>query len=293
MALEKKELEEQDPPEEKELDDEGTLEEIIDDRDYDTEASRMGWADEESWKGDPEQWVDAKTFVKRGDEFLPYLKADRNRLLSEVQKLNQKMSDRDKRFEQYQEHQKSLLDIEKKRKDAALLSLKEQKKAAIDDNDGELVVALEDQMKAIEEITIPEIKEEPVEENPKEHPDFVTWRSDNDWYVNDPVLETYANGVAGRLMERGTTLKGRAFLDEVTKTVKQEMAHKFTNPKRKKPGTVAPNRTQPQNKKKGFADLPAEAKQACEGFVEEGLYANTPEGRDEYAAEYFEVSGEE
>ena len=37
-------------------------------------ATRMGWTDKESYTGPAERWVDAKTFIERGETILPILK---------------------------------------------------------------------------------------------------------------------------------------------------------------------------------------------------------------------------
>jgi hypothetical protein len=34
----------------------------------------MGWTAKEKFRGDPERWVDAATFVKNGEESLPILR---------------------------------------------------------------------------------------------------------------------------------------------------------------------------------------------------------------------------
>ena len=34
-------------------------------------ASAIGWRPKDQWKGDPDKWVDADAFLKKGDEILP------------------------------------------------------------------------------------------------------------------------------------------------------------------------------------------------------------------------------
>jgi hypothetical protein len=43
-------------------------------------ALRMGWVPKDQFKGAPEKWTDAETFIKRGEEFLPFLKANNRKL---------------------------------------------------------------------------------------------------------------------------------------------------------------------------------------------------------------------
>src|SRR5216683_1551603 len=47
-------------------------------------ARNMGWQPKEQWKGNPDNWVAADEFVKRGDTFVPFLQHDRKRLKTEL-----------------------------------------------------------------------------------------------------------------------------------------------------------------------------------------------------------------
>lgn len=53
-------------------------------RDYEAEAREHGWSGKEDFKGDPGRWIDAETFMKRADEMMPLLKADKARLKREL-----------------------------------------------------------------------------------------------------------------------------------------------------------------------------------------------------------------
>ena len=45
-----------------------------------TAAREMGWRPLAEFRGDAEKWVDAETFVSRGEHYLPIIKADRDKL---------------------------------------------------------------------------------------------------------------------------------------------------------------------------------------------------------------------
>ncbi len=49
------------------------------------EATRLGWKPLEQFKGDPEHWVSAETFVTRGREVMPLLKRNNEQLLRQVE----------------------------------------------------------------------------------------------------------------------------------------------------------------------------------------------------------------
>jgi len=48
------------------------------------EATRMGWKPLEQFRGDPEQWVNAETFVERGRQVMPILKKNNEQLLHQL-----------------------------------------------------------------------------------------------------------------------------------------------------------------------------------------------------------------
>ena len=47
---------------------------MTEERDYEHDAQQEGWRPKEEWQGNPEQWVDAKTFVERGEKIAGILK---------------------------------------------------------------------------------------------------------------------------------------------------------------------------------------------------------------------------
>ena len=44
------------------------------------EARTLGWVPAEEFKGDPNRWVDAETFVERGHTVMPILRKNNERL---------------------------------------------------------------------------------------------------------------------------------------------------------------------------------------------------------------------
>ena len=51
--------------------------------DAETAAREMGWRPKEEFRGEAEKWVDAETFVSRGEHFLPHPLSDRIRVSRE------------------------------------------------------------------------------------------------------------------------------------------------------------------------------------------------------------------
>ena len=49
-----------------------------------TKAREMGWKPLEEFKGNPDNWRDAEVFVERGEEILPIVRKDNEKLRAEV-----------------------------------------------------------------------------------------------------------------------------------------------------------------------------------------------------------------
>ena len=52
--------------------------------DWEGKAREMGWAPKEQFRGDPGKWVDAKTYVERGEHFIPLLQSAKRELQGQV-----------------------------------------------------------------------------------------------------------------------------------------------------------------------------------------------------------------
>lgn len=57
------------------------------------EARGMGWVDKRAFRGDPNNWVDAKTFLKRGREVLPIVKSQLERVNEENRGLKREIEE--------------------------------------------------------------------------------------------------------------------------------------------------------------------------------------------------------
>lgn len=49
-------------------------ENVVDPQEVEQEARKMGWVEEELWKGDPDKWRPAEEFVERGKNIVPILR---------------------------------------------------------------------------------------------------------------------------------------------------------------------------------------------------------------------------
>ena len=237
------------------------------------EATRQGWVPKDQYNGPEDKWVDADTFVKKGKEINALLRKDNDFLKREVAEMKSTMM----------EFKKFHAETEKRAYDRAMADLREQKKEAISQGDGERVLEIDD---ALDELKQRRQEEKKESAKPSNQPDpvFADWNTENSWFGKDTELTEEANLIGESLKRRQPNLIGRDFLDEVTKRVKKMYPEKFTNSNRSRPSPVegnSPNKSA-RSGGKSFNDLPAEAKAACLKFEKGGLLS-----REQYVKEYF------
>lgn len=257
-------------------------------------ASRLGWVPKDEFKGNPEQWRDADEFLQRGEEIHGYLKKDLERLQTT---LTQKDREIDEIRRTMAEFQKFHNETEARAYTRAIEQLKQAKVTAIEQGDGNKVVELDeqiDQLKEAQKKPAIEVKQEVDRVNQE----YLDWLPNNRWYLEDRELQELAEDFGEAIKKRNPELVGKAFLDEVTKKVKKVAPEKFENPNRTQAtvGTSSDNRVASSKKKKGYNDLPPDAKAACDRFVNTKV-TNKQTGKveslmtqEQYVKEYFSDS---
>lgn len=234
------------------------------------QARRMGWAPKEEFRGAPEKWTDADTFVKNGMESLPILR-ERNRTLQRT------VDDLSKTASEFKKTSDTAFEraYAKAKRD---LEAEIEEKAKAGDGAGAKASA-----KELAELEV-EKKERAAAD--KSDPVFDSWAAENQWYT-DPELKVEAEGEALKLRKRGEKSEGLVFLDKVKEKVKERFPEKFGNPRRQNGSgverTAAGGDETSSRGKKGWESLPAEAKASGERYIKQKLFKN----KDEYATSYW------
>lgn len=220
-------------------------------RDYPAEASKIGWQPEEKFKGDKSKWVDAKTFVERGETVLPIVKHQLRETREELEKVKQAA----KEFQAFNEAaSKREVDEWKAKYEEAVRT----KSEALSNGDGKAFVEAEATQKELE-ATRPQPKTEV-----KEDPVFAAWRGENEWYGTDRKRTIRANAIGATLAQEG--LRGRELYDAVGKEL-DEMDESVVvnrgNPQRggKSAGTTKAARS--------YENLKPEYREKCDHFVKD------------------------
>lgn len=233
-------------------------------------ALQMGWTPKEQFKGDPAKWVDAETFVKRGDEFLPFLKANNKRQEREIAKLREAVS-------KAIEHSSK---AEARAYERAKRDLEAELERATEAGDVAGVKAVTQEI-----VDLAKDIAKPTSTHPNGWtPDFAEaveeWKEDNAWYGKDRVMTAFAHDVERELLDEGVPDKKR--LKRIAKAVREEFPDKFTNPRRAMPAAAEAPGLGRAPAAKGYNDLPADARQFCDELVRDKITS-----REKYVADYF------
>ena len=244
---------------------EGDPPEKPDTSEIEREAALMGHVPRDQFRGNPDDWIDAETFVRRGREVMPILRKNNERLLNKVVDLeNQLVGDR-KTFEEFRKFQEDAIN---RQKSEALEQLRAARREAISTGDGDAFDRADEQIRQVESYQVPDaVKSRPVEQPP--NPVFAEWLDHNEWFNKDAALRTVADSLVEVIKAEGVhSIGGPEFLEEVTRRVRAIAPAKFQNPARMAAAAVdapAPRTRKPGGK--SYDDLPAEAKQICDKFV--------------------------
>jgi len=224
-------------------------------------AMAMGWTPQTQFKGDPDKWVDAETFVKRGEEFLPFLKANNRRLEQAHDRAVAKIAALEKAVQTSIQHI-SRADQRAYAKARADLDAELEQYAAA--GNVEAVKAVTKDILDLQNETTAKA-DDGASTTPAE---MVAWQEANPWYGTDRAMTAATRAIADDVFEEGYT--GKAQLAEVDRRIRAEFPAKFakpTNPNRRLPGAVEGVGTAPRRSGKTYSDLPAEARAMCDSFV--------------------------
>lgn len=211
--------------ENKDLPQEGveTQEEVHELSPVEQEAIDSGWVPKDQYNGDEHKWVDAPEFLRRGELFKKI--EDQSRQLKDVKRALVEMK----------KLHEGVREVEYKR---ALETLRAQKKAALEDGDADAVIAADERIDLIKEeqrnLQTEETYDEPT--RGEDHPEFVAWKSKNNWYSTSTPMKAFADALGIELRNEG--LSPQQVLKRVEEEVRKEFPNRFRNPKQDKPNGV-------------------------------------------------------
>lgn len=180
-------------------------------------AKQKGWAPIENWRGNPEDWVDAKEFL--GREKLYSKIHDLQKDIANIKNATQKD------FQVIAQHFSQMREVEYKR---ALDTLRAQRREAIQDGDLERADELEGQMDEIKEARS-QANNAPNAQATAAQPDpvFEAWKQENDWFEKDATLRNEAIGIAVGFANANPGISQPEVLKYVTEKIRKFNPDKF------------------------------------------------------------------
>jgi hypothetical protein len=274
-------------------------------------ARAMGWRPKSEYRGDPANFTDAAEFVRRADESLPLTRnelrraqqklIEQERELAAVKESAIKFAEFQREYkqrlhEQTRDHLRRLrvearnnfdVDGELQIEDR-LEQLERDYKQSIDFNERQLGRVMKglknDGERAHHEYEI-NSRYPDAEVDPEIQRQTQEWQQRNEW-VNDPEAQAVAIAVGQKLRAAGEASVGSAFLEKVAHEVRKKYPQFFPtmqNPRREQaPAATGGGDAPVRGRKKGYADLPSDARAACDDFVKRGYLT-----KDDYVKQYF------
>jgi len=225
-------------------------------------ARGNGWLPEAEWHGEAGDWVDFKDFNLRG-EFMGRI----HEQSSIINHLTNKVNERDVALKDMAGLQGKISEREYQK---ALKTLLTQKKEALEEDDYDKVVDIDEEIseiKAAKPVAEETQTQEQAEAVPQEIVDWLS-KPDQSWYHTDQTLRLLAEGFAVGLQQENPNITPSQLIEKVNEKVRKEMPHKFNNQSVVDTGgEYTPNSNRKGNGKgPTFSDLTEEQKAACIRF---------------------------
>lgn len=237
------------------------------------EAREMGWRPKEEFRGDTDKWVDAETFVSRGEHFLPILRKDRDTfkararvLETQVGELQATLTAAQEAIEALKEHQ---TESTKRQVELARREIISQIKEARESGNVEGEMELQERLDAVKLAQAP-APAKPAAAAPPPPPAIdpvaQAWIEQNPWFEKDARKRGLAMGIADDLRNDPAIrhLGGKAFFEKLDEELSREPAFGAERPQSKVNGGRPTGGSGTPRAGRGYADLPADAKEACD-----------------------------
>ena len=237
-------------------------------------ARAMGWRPQDEFRGDPEKWVDADTFVARGEQVMPLLKAQNKKLRQEMDELRSTL-------DEFKNHTAR---AQKAEIEQILTTIRQLKAEAVARGDGEALVQLEDQQaralsKALE-LENPQKKQAQPRISQEDQQIAASWQARNQWYGKDSELTRATDVLGASLVNINPDIDKVELFQQIDQIIRRQYPHKF---QRKNAGASPVDNGRPAARggSKSYNALPADAKAACDRMVKQGVLT-----REEYVKYY-------
>ncbi|WP_213775103.1 hypothetical protein [Bradyrhizobium sp. dw_78] len=240
--------------------------------DLETKARRLGWVPLDEFKGDHARWRDADEFMRRGETILPIVQENNRVLHDKLTATERQMTEMRQVLGELHASQKA---NEDRIRAQARAELENEMRVAVQTADTQRFEAANARLREVERPAAPVV---PQAQSPMPgaalppgiDPYVERWMAENTW-MQDPALSLFAQAHSAQLMQEKPGLGIQDRLADVKRRVQDQFPEKFgLNPRRNEAASVAFASAPPvarRSNKRGYDDLPGEAKAACDRFV--------------------------
>ena len=272
------------------------------------QALAMGWKPQDQFKGPADKWVDAETYVRRGEEVLPIVRNENRKLLTQVETLNQTiaqlqqgLAERETAMNEFREFQTEFLQQRLKEQRAQIMGqIREAREAGDDSRLAELEDQLDENREAQRGVKKPvaapapaPAANQPPQLTAEQQAAYQEWASRNPWHNGTDEEAVAKQGAAFLFGQEAARqrLTGKAFYDHVD--AKMAKAFPAASPG---PGKVEDGRPSGgsgnSNGRQTFAALPPDAKAYAESKIAQfvgpnKMFKTEAEWKSHYAKVYF------
>jgi hypothetical protein len=228
-------------------------------------AAAMGW--NKDFEGEPEDFIDAKEFIRRKP------------LFDKIDSQKRELKETQKAVKLLQEHNAKIAKAEYAR---AVADLKAEKKVALENGDADRLIEIDDQIADLK------AEEKAVKPQPTIDPRFVEWTQTNTWYTKDAELREVADEVGMSHSRSHPEKSPDEILDYVVERVKKLYPEKFRNVNKDRPSTVeGSSTTTPSRKQTTEFVLSEDERRAMNTFIRAGALT-----KEQYIEQIKQVRGE-
>jgi hypothetical protein len=249
----------------------------------------MGWVPKEDFRGDEERWVEAETFLERGENIMPILKERLSKFEKENKETAAKLEKATKDLETFVAHHKQTY---KRAYDNAFRDLKDKQREAVTAGDTDAYDKLQQEYEDLQK-EVDDLREQQAPTESPESPVFREWLAENPWYQTDTDIRYYVDALGANLQANQVYQTDQEFYAELTRKAKEAFPHKFAPKQQAAVAAVEGDGGADADLTatgKKWGDVPPEAKQT---YLE--LFSDIPNfDKEDYAKDYwaqFEEAG--
>ena len=247
-------------------------------------AMEHGWRPQDQWQGDPEDWVSAREFNRRGE------------LFARIAKYGNENKEMRESLKKLFEHNRKLYDAGYKK---AITDLRQQKLMAAEEGDTRKLLEIDEQIDNLKEEHSNAIKEfdqsvTPTVATPNEEYQlaYESWKQVNPWYGKNAALTQIADNLAKEIAQStqsaGKPLDYKKLLNEVAKEVRENNPEHFSKERKTSDvdsGGSAPRAKPSSGGKYSLNQIPEQERE-----IARTLMASTGMKEEEYVKSYLSAN---